>query len=609
MRKTVGLILGSLLFVTYIVTKYSGGTSTLSVFVIEYAIFGFIGILIFSIYHARLIKNTLSSIDILSTSQIRIFDAMYIFFLSLSILSLRDAIYVKPLSYYVFISAAFVAIGLQILFTKRITKVIRTKILVEILILAALTRVSTPLINPYLTGWDAYWHYHRIGDLVTSGKLNPASGHYYYYPFFHIINTITSLFLSFDIPILLATNLLIGTFTVLLMYYIVNELSNSKIALIGALITAVSTLHIYRSTGLARPEVTFILFGILAIIKASRYGIYRSWIIFWLAAVAVFFVHPTATVALLAFLGANFVLKNTAAYFKEKHYTFKITPFVSYFIGFVAYLEFVHYSLFVEIVKIIFIPDEEVVPLITVLPPETVAKMSWIYHFEAYISYIGISLILLLGVIGSLKWLLKYDLEKLTILLGIVFIYIIPVYSVLTNFFETQPSRFLVHGDILTIIPAAVGLTAIFALIKKNYLKILVAASFLFIFCFFSLTSYLTGDDNGIFNRELPFDQRHATQPVLAEYPFVNKIVGSIYVDEVSSRYLFSGDRGIIQTNKKDIRMFSPGVADEKGFFIINLDKLDRGFIWKVKIDKAILNNFKETSKIYDNGEVVIFRR
>jgi hypothetical protein len=465
------------------------------------------------------------------------------------------------------------------------------------------------MINPYLTGWDTYWHYHRIENLINLGKLSPASGHYYYYPFFHLINGITSLFTSLNISILLFVNLAIGTFTVLLMFYIIKELSNSRTALAGALITTVSTLHIYRSTGLARPDVTFILFGILAIIKASHYGISRSWIIFWLAAVAVFFIHPTATVALLAFLGANFILKNIGTYFKEKSYTFKITPFVSYFIGFIAYLEFVHYSLFVDIVKIIFIPEEEVVPLVTVLPPEMVEKISWIYHLEAYISYLGISLILLLGVVGSFKWLLKYDLNKLTILLGIVFIYLIPIYSVLTNFFEAQPSRFLLHGDILTIIPAAVGMSALFEIARRRYFKILIAMSFLFIFCFFSVTSYLTGDDNGIFNKELPFDQRHATQSALAVYPYINKVSGPLYVDEEVTRYLFSGDRGIIATTGKDIRGLSPHIGEERGFFIINLNKLERGFIWKVKFKKSFLDNFKKDEKIYDNGNVVIFKR
>jgi asparagine N-glycosylation enzyme membrane subunit Stt3 len=466
------------------------------------------------------------------------------------------------------------------------------------------------MINPYLTGWDVYWHYHRIEDLVNLGKLSPASGHYYYYPFFHLINAIISLLISPDITILLFVNLVIGTFTVILMYYITNALSNSRTALAGALITSVSTLHIYRSTGLARPDVTFILFGILAIIKASHYGVSCSWVIFWLAAVAVFFIHPTATVALLTFLGANFILKNIRAYFKEKFYTFKITPFVSYLIGFIAYLEFVHYSLFVDIVKIIFIPEEEVAPLVTILPPEMAEKVSWIYHAEAYVSYLGISLILLLGVIGSLKWLLKYDLNKLTILLGIVFIYLIPIYSVLTNFFETQPSRFLVHGDILTIIPAAVGMGTLFEIVKRKYWKISLAIAFLFVFCFFSVTSYLTGDDNCIFNKELPFDQRHATQSALVIYPYIDKISGPFYVDEEITRYLFSGDRGIVRAIRKDIRGLNIHISEEeRGFFIINLNKLEKGFIWKVKFKKSFLDNFKKDEKIYDNGNVVIFKR
>ena len=597
------LIVGGLLFVIAIILKFKGSTSTLNIFVIEYAVFGYLGLVTYVIYDNRLQKKKLEPIKLANETQIRILDLAFVFLLILIMISLRNVLYVKPVSYYILTSMAVAVVGLQILFSH---KVQRIKILIQILSLATIIRFSSSMINPYLIGWDSYWHYNRIADLLVSGKLDPSSGHYYYYPFFHIVNTIPSLLIGFSERLLNLIGLFNGLVAIFVIYYIVRELSNEKAGLMGALILAVSTLHIYRSAGFARPEVTFILFCVLAILKAPTYKISRSWVLFWMGALSVFFIHPTGTMTLIAFLAASFILKNIRSYFKDVQYTVKITPFVSYTIGFVAYLVFVHYSMFVDMVQIIFIPDEEVAPMITVLSEETAAKITGLYYLEAYLSFLGMSIIVFLGVIGSLKWLSRPSSEKLTAILGIAFVYFIPVYYVLTDTFEAQPSRFLVYGSVLTVIPASVGMLTLFNALKGSRAAV---ALFLLIFSFFSLTSHLAGDDNGLFNRELLFNQRHATESIIAIYPSINEIKSEpLFVDDEAVRYLFHGTRGIVHISNKFNRLGSTSLKKE-GFFVINFPKIERGFVNGVRLETSFVDNFDNDERVYDNGNVVIFRK
>lgn len=597
------VVVGGLLFVIAIILKFGGSASTLNIFVIEYAVFAYLGLVAYIIYDNRLRKKKLEPIRQLTETQVNILDLTFVFLLFLIVISLRNALYVKPLSYYVLTSLAVAVVGLQILLSPKIQ---RTKMLIQILSLAAIIRFSSPMINPCLIGWDAYWHYNQIAKQLVLGRLDPSSGHYYYYPFFHIVNIIPSLLVGLSEGLLNWIGLFNGLLAILVIYYIVRELSNEKAGLTGALILTVSTLHIYRSIGFARPEITFILFSLLAILKAPTYKVSRSWVLFWISAISVFFIHPTATVTLIAILAANFILKNIQSYSKNVQYAIKITPFVSYTIGYISYLVFVHYSLFVDMVQVIFIPDEEVAPMITVLSEEAVTKITGLYYLEVYLSFLGMSMILFLGVIGSLKWLSGPSSEKLTAILGILFVYFLPVYYVLTDVFEAQPSRFLVYGNVLTIIPASVGMLMFFNALKGSRIAIVL---FLLIFSFFSLTSHLTGDDNGIFNRELLFNQRHATESIVAIYPFINEIKSKpLFVDDEAAKYLFSGDRGIVRSSHKFSGLSSISIEQE-GFFVINFPKIEKGFVNDVKLERSFVDNFANNERVYDNGNVVIFRR
>ena len=597
------IIVGGLFFVIAIFLKFKGSTSTLNIFVIEYAVFSYLGILTYIIYDNRLRKKKLGPTRQLTETQIKILDLIFVFLLFLIMISLRNVLYVKPLSYYILTSLAVTVVGLQILLSPKIQI---TKILTQILSLAAIIRFSFPMINPYLIGWDAYWHYNQIAKLIVSGGLDPSSGHYYYYPFLHIVNTVPSLLLGLSERLLNWIGLFNGLLAILFIYYIVRELSGERAGLMGALILSISTLHIYKSSGFSRPEMTFILFSLLAILKAPSYNISRSWVLFWIAAISVFFIHPTATMTLIAVLAGNFILKNIWSYSKSAQYAVKITPFVSYTIGYVAYLMFVHYSMFVDMVQIMFIPDEEIVPLITLLSEEAATKISNIYYIESYLSFLGMSIILFLGVIGCLRWFSELSSEKLTVILGIAFVYLLPVYYVLADVFEAQPSRFLVFGNVLTIIPASVGVLIFFNTIKGSRVAITL---FLLIFSFFSLVSHLAGDDNGILNKELFFSQRHATESIIATYPFISEVKSEpMFVDDEAIRYLYKGERGIKHNLDEYNRLSSTSIA-EKGFFVINYPKIERGFVNGVRLERSFVDNFANDERVYDNGNVVIFRK
>jgi hypothetical protein len=603
MRPFIYISIASLILIG-LVSRFSRSSSTLDIFITEYAIFAYFGIVAFAIYRAKWSKGELGTNKVLSEGDTKILDAIFLLSLLLALYSLKEAIYTKPLPYYIFVSLASVALGLQILFSREI---IRKKLLIQVLALAVIVRLSSSVINPYFIGWDAYWHYNYFSSIVATGKLDATAQHYFYYPFFHLVNVIPLILTVLDSSIILLISLVTSILAILAIYFIAEDLSGERAGLAAALLLSVSTLHIYRSGGIHRPEITFILLSLLVVQKAPYYKISRSWTVFWLTALGVFFIHPTGVVVLILLLGANFFMRNLRLYKSE----LKITPFISYAIGFVAYLMFVHYSLFVDTVKILFIPDEEVAPLITILPLAVQKVVTARYYIEAYLSYFGMATVLLLGVVGGLMWLEKRKSDGLSIIIGIILIYLIPVYSVVRGIFEAQPSRFLVFGNIITVIPASIGLVAVSRMMENKRISILSMFFLLSLYSFFSLTSYLTGDDNGLFNKELPYDQRHATQSTLAVYNFIKNIDpgDQIFVDEEMTQYMFSGKRGVIQAEQKNVKPLGYKTTEETGFFVINVPKLNKGYIWDMKLGEEFMDNFKIDSRVYDNGNVVIFEK
>lgn len=588
-------------FFFFLVKSFIGSPSTLSLFLTMYGGFALLGFLVY-LLEAFLVtapqeKEIETNSDFL----------LVLFLLSLTgtLLVLIDALYTKPLEYYVLISIAAAVIGLQATSAN-----IRPRtVLFQIVALAFLIRMSSFLINPYLLGPDSYWHFNVVSENLAQGYLVEMGGHYYYYPSAHLLPGFLEALIGVYEEVYAVGNIVLSMVAVFMIYLLGKEIAGERAGLISALLLSVSTFHISGSINYA-PMVngfSLVLVSLYILLKFRRPGglaqYTATWISFWIAALFVFFTHPVTSMSLGLILGANIVA--IRAIFKRN---IGLTPFYSYAIGFTAYLMFVHISLFTKIVKVIFI-EEESSPLPAIEFVVPTARLL----LESATSYFGSTLLLFLGTYGMLKWVEKHDINKITLILSVVVLYILPISSFIHGSSGLDPGRLISFVEGLIIVPAAVGFLYLSAKIPH---RLRPATLFLFIgaIAFFSTSSYVTWDSNDVYKEESQVPVSYLTQSLVASGAFLKIIPEenkTIYTEHKTLIYLGHPARTVPGLGNDAIDwvwLKGPEALNESGYFLVNVPYFDRD-LWAGEKDRlSFMGLLEEKSRVYDSGDIIFYR-
>jgi hypothetical protein len=573
--------------------------STLNLFLLMYVFFSLLGFLVYALEKQKPLE-----LDALSPKLLRVSTVVYLAVVISIFLVLKSSIYVKPLSYYLLVSLGAAIIGVQI-----ISRENPRKILFEILLLALIIRSSTLIINPYLFGPDVYWHFNRISEAVGEGDLLPKAGHYYYYPAFHLLIyfllTIGALFEK----MLSAGGLILSLFAIVAIYFLGKEVMDERAGLMGALLLSISTFHIFGSINYS-PMIngfSLMVVGIYMLIKSLDHSdiwqYARSATVFWLAAVFVITIHPVASLAMLLLLGGNFAAMHLIKTRKKA-----LAPFFSYLIGYMSYLAFVSYALFRHIIEILFVPAETgespTLPTVAFVAPTTKLLV------ESAVNYLGPAFLMFFGIYGGMKFLEAKDLKKLTLLFALFALYLIPFISFFKQTGAVDPGRMLNFIEGIIVIPAAAGLIFLCYGMRKHIHRVLLVLLSLSFLTFFSTFSYITWDSNQILKDEVIVPIGFVTQSTLAVHPFLQKLPedAPLYTDHRMKLYLNNKERGIHDLPQV-IHEISYRTLNERGYFGINNEYLER-ILWKSDSErKLFLDEFAGDDKIYDNGNVQVFKK
>jgi len=108
----------------------------------------------------------------------------------------------------------------------------------------------------------------------------------------------------------------------------------------------------------------------------------------------------------------------------------------------------------------------------------------------------------------------------------------------------------------------------------------------LLVFSFFSVSSYLIGDGNNVFNNKIPVQTTYTTESNLVSYKFLNK----------------TPYHSTIVSNCETIRY------TDEGYFVINQPNLERKNWKDSSWGKEVIKNIRNTDLFYNNGDISIYK-
>lgn len=618
----VSYVLALITFISIVVVtlKLTLNISTIFIFVLENLLFILIGLFLFILICKRNISN--NSCEIQTTIQkirfksLAIMIFVIIFFL---LIVLKNTYYTKPLIYYILISMGISIIGIEIFFFK-MSKSRSNIILLQIIAIGSVIRFSNFIIHPYVYASDPYYHYSNTIKLINTGFLSSEFGHYYFYPLHTIFNGIATIINNSEATFFLLPATISIIISIIIVYLIGKFLFSNQIGLLSALFLIFGNFYFpspsYQPTLFG---INFLLLAIYSIFKNNRKNDISWWISFWLSALGTFFVHPVNTLVLLIFLGINFTFRTIYNHFNikntyNKNQILRNAPFISLVIMYIGYLIFVSTLLFESLIRGIFIPDY--VPPLATTASKTFS-LSSTYIIETFLNYIGNTSKLFIMVIGFLLIIKKPTIERLTISILLLLLGFIPLLEVARGNFSLQSTRILLYYDVIAVFILGFGFYELVAAIKCRRSKFIFIFVCLIFMSFFSLSSYLLGDESEIISTEIPIQPLFTTDSTIASHHYLIKLPSgnNISMDYGTSSYIFGpeGRAPLIlenqHVNKFDIDsfMFDP-------YIVINYNTMPKGTftnsgLFKINPDTIVQNieKKKKFSKIYTNSVIDIF--
>ena len=595
-----GISIATIPIIVFSVHLLSQGRSvTLAVLMICFSVFCGMGVLLYIATRNR--KDLTYGAETVS-SKTRIGNAISLGFYALLIAGLiitSKSLYVKPISYYVVMSTAAVLVALQIaLIRNQDTRQFSLVLLLQILPLAIVLRSSSLILNPYLMGPDVEYHYHSIENVISDSRLSDATSHYYYYPASYLMQSLSGMVITFSEATFNTINTAISVTSVLVSYVIGKELFGSNRAgLIAALIISVSTMQIFlvdfNTSKIGGAALLMVC--VLALVKGSSRKQTSMTIVFWTSAATLFFWHPEISASLIAILSGGYLASAVIGKRLVSEH-----GLILYLVAFVAYMALIHRSLFGNVIEGLFI--ETLPGLVQNFEGRSV---TFLLVLQLAVAYFGLSVTIFFATSTIIDGIFSHNSRKSFFVSSTLTLMVVPAFGVLSGTYALNPERLFVYFS--TMIAVASAGTIVRFLNPRHTFRAFAMLCLIGFLCFASISSYLTGDGNEVFDNTIPRGTTFTTESNLMSHEFLLRLPSNSTVngDYESLRYTTDSLRGIYDL--PGITVEKIPLVDEKAFFVFNYPNLERlvwtGTTWGHQIHNITLTH----DLVFDNGDIEIF--
>jgi hypothetical protein len=551
---------------------------TLSTMVFSTSLFSLLGS-IFYIYKRKITFYVKT--EVTKNKTFLILKIIYIISTICILLIADSSSFVKPTPYYFLVSICTVTIGLQIglkeVFYKRDILEI---LFLQIIPLGLIVRGASLFISPFHVGLDTgHFHYPQISQIIQNGYLNHSAFHYFYYPSSHLIQAISGLIIGFSVNLFKTVNLFNSIVLLMVSYLIGSKLYTEREGLMFALLVSIATmplfLTIYSTSKIGGATLLFL--DMYFLLKMLDVKIIKDILMFFICTISLFLWHPEISGVLLFIIFAYsitllLVRKNSKVECLCLLYT----------VAFIAYYAYVATYLFNHIVSCLFFENVTRTPG---LIQSFEGKITLRFLSQLFTGYLGITFPFFFVSFSIISWLRKPTQKNIFLILCLFAIFMIPIVGVTTGNFGLNPERLLTYISILSLIFFSCTLFNIFDVKSKKNILLIIAI--LFIYSFFSTSSYIVADGNEVYNDEIPVDIIYTTYPNMAANKFINENTpqGSIIFSDPSTLYT--------------------SYLHKQQSFISNITS--NGYIWEnfynQKREKLEIrdNTTTKNNKVYDN--------
>lgn len=524
-----------------------------------------------------------------------------IFVLSITFvfLILNSVYYVKPIEYYVLIGIAIVSIALQIGLKREITNKESFVILLQIITLATVIRSSSLFLSPFHIGIDTHvFHYPHISKIIESGHLNRSAFYYFFYPCYHLINSVLNLVTEYSINFFKLVNLCNSLALIPVGYLIGSYVYDKKSGLMCALLFSLSTMNIFVVLfSTSKVGGTTLLFLDIYILLKIMYQKNIKYItLFFICTLSLFLWHPEISAALFFVLLAYLFTKLTHSQ------NLKLDSLLLlYFVFYIAYNMYISTVIFEKVVKAIFFvdvsQDYQLVQNITIVnstgmdSTDSDSTFPLNMMFQLFAAYLGISLPFFFVTYSFFSWIQSSNPKKHFLILTFLAICLIPVISVFSNNMNFSPARLLTYISLISLIITSCSIFNVFNLKSKK--SIILFSTLIFISSIFSVSSYLSGDGSEVYNDKVPVDVIFTTHSNVAATAFINSKLPTNGVITTDSTTF-----GVSDINRKTM------VSDyfySKGYYLLNYYNIKRK---NLILEEIYTSSYRD--KIYTNDFEII---
>lgn len=496
---------------------------------------------------------------------------------------LDNTLYVKPTSYYLLVSLAAVSIGLQIGFKKEFCERDVLITFLEIFLLALIIRSSSLFLTPFHVGIDTHrFHFPMILDILETGHLDRKAFIYYYYPSYHLIQSITGLIIGFSINSFKIVHLFNSLVLIPIAYLLGTHLRDKRAGLICALLFSLSTMNIFIvlfSTSKIG-GVTLLFLDLFFLLKMMKSPSIKFLFMFFTCSLSLFLWHPELDAALMFILSSYFFIK--VLYRRDLK---SDTLFLLYSVFYIAYNIYVSVFIFGKVVQGIFSTsinanDSHLIREVLV------NSGSFDFLSQTFISYLGLSLPFFFVSYSFFSWIKERDSKTQFLMLSFLITCFIPIIGFFTSNYGLDPIRLLTYISLISLIISSCSIFVIFNFRSKT--NIAIFTLFIFIFSLFSVSSYFAADGSELFNDKIPVGVIYTTH--------ANKAVNTFIDSKLPYDVVITTDPTTIQVSDLHRKTIKSYDLNSTGYILINDYHIRR-----LNLGLDGLSTTSNKNKIYSN--------
>ncbi|WP_048190962.1 hypothetical protein [Methanobacterium sp. SMA-27] len=543
-------------------------------------------------------------------------DIIFFLGLTLSILSVYsfDEIYVRPFSYFIFITLMIMSVFFKILLSNN-TNRNTIAILSQIIIIGINIDLSQLLLFQGVIGLDPWYHQFITLQSILNGHIITGTS-YTNLPIFHLGVAITIILssLNYKFSAILFCSIPILILNTLFIFLISKKILNYKIGLLAALIMVTSSYFILDSIWIIPSSFAFIFVPIIIyLLFKSSIKVEKTVLIFLMFAVIIM-AHSISALAMLIILLIGFISSNFYKYINKKQILkynlhISLTLFIFFTVFMLSWWAFAANGT-IHTFKELFAWGFNIDNFITA--PNVILEYSknlpLISKIVENINYMIFSFLAILGsffMISKRNW----DEKSFTYAFIGLGVFFISYFSLVIGLGILQ-ERWIYFSEILLSIPVAV---AIFIILNwlKNYskTKIILSSIIFLLLTFFMVTNTLANVDGFSLTQNTGVTYGYTNSEMDAAEFFNESYNGKISTDGIYGTSVFQDYlHNIYGINDVDEEIVGKNFTDDNYLKvirenIINNPSIFSGSVYKVNYD---VNRFLDShyNEIYDSGTV-----